>query len=241
MVVISILDRDVIRVVMPTFNEFYKRATGYEPYGYQVRIARDGLPSVVTAPTGTGKTGMILAWLWRRLYGPHPAQTPRRLVYALPQPSLADQVAGEARRWLANLGLIENVALHVVMGGRGETRGEWRENMHLPAIVVGTVDSLVSKALNRGYGIGRVIFPIDFALVTNGAHWVIDEIQLCPESTTTLRQLAAFAKTYGTAEPFGLTCMSASVPDGLLGTADNPAPTAQIRIEDEERTGELAI
>ena len=48
---------------MPTFNEFYKRATGYEPYGYQVRIARDGLPSVVTAPTGTGKTGMILAWL----------------------------------------------------------------------------------------------------------------------------------------------------------------------------------
>src|SRR5215813_1664559 len=135
MLAVSIVHRDVRRVVMPSFNEFYKLATGHEPYGYQARIARDGLPSLVTAPPGTGKTGLILAWLWRRLYGPHPAQTPRRLVYALPQRSLADQVAGEARRWLANLGLIENVALHVVMGGRGETRGEWREHIRLLPIV----------------------------------------------------------------------------------------------------------
>ena len=114
--------------------------------------------------------------------------------------------------------------------------------MHRPAIVVGTVDSLVSKALNRGYGIGRAIYPIDFALVTNGAHWVIDEIQLCPESTTTLRQLAAFARDLGTAEPFGLTCMSATVPESLLDTVDNPAPGPgeMLQIEPAERTGELA-
>jgi CRISPR-associated endonuclease/helicase Cas3 len=114
--------------------------------------------------------------------------------------------------------------------------------MDHPAIVVGTVDSLVSKALNRGYGIGRGIYPIDFALVTNGAHWVIDEIQLCPESTTTLRQLAAFAKEFRTAEPFGLTCMSATVPEGLLGTVDNPPPLPSdvLSIEPDERTGELA-
>ena len=225
---------------MPTFNEFYKRATGHEPYGYQARIARDGLPSVVRAPTGTGKTGVMLAWVWRRLHGPRPAGTPRRLVYALPQRSLADQVAAEARGWLANLGLTEEVALHVVMGGRGETQGEWRENMHLPAIMIGTVDSLVSKALNRGYGIGRAIFPIDFALVTNGAQWIIDEIRLCPESTTTLRQLAAFAAKLGTAEPFGVTCMSAAASDGLLTTVDNPAVGETVEILPGERTGELA-
>src|SRR5215468_2718052 len=200
--------RDVRRVVMPTFNELYERATGYEPYGYQARIARDGLPSVVEAPTGTGKSGIILAWLWRLLFA-DPGSTPRRLVYALPQRSRVDQVAGEAARWLANLGLADQVALHVVMGGAGESQGQWRLDMYKPAIVVGTVDSLVSKALNRGYGIGRASYPIDFALVTNGAHWVIDEIQLCPESTTTLRQLAGFAAKLGTAEPFGLTCLSA--------------------------------
>ena len=83
---------------MQAFDEFFREATGHVPYGYQVRIARGGLPAVVQAPTGTGKTGVILAWLWRRLYGPDRDGTPRRLVYALPQRSLVEQVAGEAER-----------------------------------------------------------------------------------------------------------------------------------------------
>jgi CRISPR-associated endonuclease/helicase Cas3 len=186
---------------------------------------------------------VILAWLWRRLHGPDQAGTPRRLIYALPQRSLVEQVAREAGRWLENLDLAEHVALHVVMGGEGRTQRQWRLDMHRPAIVVGTVDSLVSKALNRGYGIGRATYPIDFALVTSGAQWVIDEVQLCPESTTTLRQLAAFTAALGTAEPFALTCMSATIPENLLATVDNPAPGPQgvLGIEPSERTGELAI
>ncbi len=151
---------------MDTFREFFRKAAataarpdGYEPHGYQERIALEGLPAVVRAPTGTGKTGIILAWLWRRLNEVHRDNTPRRLVYALPQRSLVEQVAGEAGRWLANLELTGQVALHVVMGGAGESQRQWRLDMHKPAIVVGTVDSLVSKALNRGYGIGRASYP----------------------------------------------------------------------------------
>jgi CRISPR-associated endonuclease/helicase Cas3 len=227
------------------FDEFFRTATasteeteGGAPYGYQTRIARVGLPDVLLAPTGTGKTSIILAWLWRRLHG-DPEGTPRRLVYALPQPSLVEQVAWEVARWLENLGLSGEVALHVVMGGAGEWQ-PWREDMHRLAIVLGTADSLVSKALNRGYGIGRVIYPIDFALVTNGAHWVIDEVRLCPESTATLRQLAAFAGKYPVAEPFGLTCMSASDSRELLVTVDNPEIRRTVEILPEERAGELA-
>jgi len=223
-----------------SFEEFFRTATGKGPYGYQARLARDGLPAVVQAPTGAGKTGVILAWLWRRLREPTRQATPRRLVYALPQRSLVEQVAREAEGWLARLDLTGQVALHVVMGGRRGTERQWRVEMDKPAIVVGTVDSLVSKALNRGYGIARAMYPIDFALVTNGAHWIIDEVQLCPESTTTLRQLAAFAAAFGTAEPFGLTCMSATVPEGLLDTVDNPHDGETVRIEPTERTGELA-
>jgi len=74
------------------FSDFFRNATSCPPYGYQSRIARDGLPAVVQAPTGTGKTGVILAWLWRRLYGPDPDAMQRRLVYALPQRSLVEQV-----------------------------------------------------------------------------------------------------------------------------------------------------
>jgi CRISPR-associated endonuclease/helicase Cas3 len=227
---------------MRSFDSFFHAATGQSPYTYQERLARDGLPAVVRAPTGCGKTGVVLAWLWRRLYGPDPDSVPRRLIYALPQRSLVEQVAGQAGQWLANLGMADEVALHVVMGGTGETQRQWRLDMHRPAIVVGTVDSLVSKALNRGYGIARAAYPIDFALVANGAQWVIDEIQLCPESTTTLRQLAGFTKAFGTAEPYGLTCMSATVPAGLLDTVDNPAPGPGevVAIEPSERTGELA-
>ncbi len=203
-------------------------------------MARDGLPSVVQAPTGAGKTGIILAWLWRRLYA-DPEGTPRRLVYALPPQSLTEHVASEAARWLANLGLAGQVALHVPTGASGQSQRQWRLDMHKPAIVIGTADSLVSKALNRGYGIGTASFPIDYALVTNGAQWVIDEMRLCRESATTLRQLAAFANEFRTAEPFGLTCMSAAVPEGLLETVDNPVRGTVVGILPEERTSELAL
>src|SRR5579859_6534609 len=106
------------------FDRFFREATKAErgPYGYQERIASYGLPAVVQAPTGTGKTGIILAWLWRRLAEEHRTGTPRRLVYALPQRSLVEQVAGEVERWLARLGLTGEVTLHVVMGGRGESQ-----------------------------------------------------------------------------------------------------------------------
>jgi CRISPR-associated endonuclease/helicase Cas3 len=209
-----------------TFAELFRRATGSEPYGFQARIARDGLPELIAAPTGAGQTGVILAWLWRRLYGPDPGRPARRLIYALPQRSLTEQVSAEVRGWLANLGLTDEVSLHVAMGARWETEGEWRDDLHRPAIVIGTADALVSKALNRALGMSRAIFPIDFALVTNGAHWVIDEPGLSPQATTTMRQLAAFAAELGTAEPFALTCLST-------------ASKKPIQILDIERTGAL--
>jgi CRISPR-associated endonuclease/helicase Cas3 len=223
-----------------TFDALFREATGYPPYGYQARIARDGLPDVVQAPTGTGKTGVILAWLWRRLYGPDPAGTPRRLIYALPQRSLTDQLSGQVRGWLANLDLTEAVTLHVAMGARWESEGDWRDDPHKPAIVIGTSDVLVSAALVRSFAVSRAIAPIDFALVTNGAHWLIDEPQLSPQATTTLRQLAGFAARLGTAEPFGLTCLSAAPPDDLLATPDHPTSEKPIHIRDMERTGALA-
>lgn len=232
---------------MTSFGAFFELATGHQPYGYQARLAQDGLPAVVQAPTGSGKTAIILAWLWRRLHGPDPESTPRRLVFALPQRTLVEQVSREVDLWLGRLGLVDTVALHVVMGGAGGSQRAWRMDPDRPAIVVGTVDSLVSKALNRGYGISRATYPIDFALVTNGAHWVIDEIQLAPESTTTLRQLAAFATSstpgsWPTVEPFALTCMSATVSAELLTTVDNPMPSEDniMRIEPADRAGELA-
>src|SRR6185437_12390910 len=157
-----------VRHEVEEFGRFFQAATGSRPYGFQSRITRDGLPSVVQTPTGTGKTGIILAWLWRRLYA-DPSATPRRLVYALPPRSLTEHVASEVARWLANLGLADQVALHVPTGVSGQSQRQWRLDMHNPAIVIGTADTLVSKALNRGFGLGTASYPIDLALVTNSA------------------------------------------------------------------------
>jgi CRISPR-associated endonuclease/helicase Cas3 len=201
----------------PTFDQFCRAATGRLPGRPEAQLAASGLPAALQVPAGSAKTRVILAWLWRRLHGPAPvrAGTARRLIWALPQRSLLEPAAAEIRGWLASLELTGEVALHVVTGGRDEQAGDWREDMHLPAIVVGTTDTLAGKALNRGYGLSRTMFPIDFALTVNGAHWVIDEARLSPQSATTLRQLADFAGRAGTAEPFGLTLLSALPQPGL--------------------------
>ena len=83
---------------MKTFDALFREATGYRPYGYQARIARDGLPDVVQAPTGAGKTGVILAWLWRRLYGPDPGRHRAQADLRAAAGSLTEQVSGRGAR-----------------------------------------------------------------------------------------------------------------------------------------------
>jgi len=48
------------RMGMATFPEFFKTATGCEPYPYQTEFAtREELPSLVSVPTGCGKTAAV--------------------------------------------------------------------------------------------------------------------------------------------------------------------------------------
>lgn len=225
------------------FPTFFERATGSPPYAYQRRLAADGLPDVLEAPMGSGKTpALILAWLWRLVEAELEVQflTPRRLVFALPMRTLVDQVEVNVRVWLDNLGLQTDVLVNVVMGGRRSEEKQWRLAAHRPSITIGTIDSLASKALLRGYGTSRAVAPIDFALVTNGAHIVVDEIQLVPAATATLRQVAAFQRDFATAEPVGLTCSSATVDQRILDTVDNPvAGSRTVALTDDDRTGRL--
>jgi CRISPR-associated endonuclease/helicase Cas3 len=192
-----------------SFEEFFQVATGRGPHDDQRRLAADGLPGCGSVP-GASRSWVILAWLWRRLHGTGWVResTPRRLVYVLPQGSLVEPVAAEVARWLTGLGLDERVALQPSVS----PARQWRRDMHGPAIVIGTADVLVSKALNRGYGVGAIIAPIDFALVTNGAQWVFDEAALCPRSAATIGRLVAQAAEAGTAEPLAASFLSSAEP-----------------------------
>lgn len=175
------------------YSEFFATTFGgAEPFEYQRRLASEPWPSLVDVPTGLGKTAAVtLAWLYKRLQ--RDADTPRRLVYCLPMRVLVEQTCESIRQWLdASRPLFEARALpspelHVLMGG--QTRAEWVSNPEYPAIIVGTQDMLLSRALMRGYGMSRYAWPTHFALLHNDALWVFDEVQLMGPALTTSAQL----------------------------------------------------
>ena len=147
-----------LRRLTPTICAFhlgFSLATGGAPYPYQVRLAEgSSLPTLLKAPTGSGKTeAAVLAWLWR--WQEHAGEsihrkTPRRLVYCLPMRTLVEQTVGRVEGWISNLGLESQVGVVALMGG--EPRTQWYLHPEKPFIVVGTQDMLLSRALNRGYG-----------------------------------------------------------------------------------------
>jgi CRISPR-associated endonuclease/helicase Cas3 len=183
-------------------NQFYNRAFGtpVEPYPYQRRLAEDPTIDVLIAPTALGKTAAVtLGWAWRRLTFKEPG--PRRLVWCLPMRTLVEQTAREAARWMQGVAVDFEQAqqpvptVHILMGGRVES--DWRIHPEMPAILVGTQDMLLSRALMRGYGMSRFGWPIDFGLLHTDALWVFDEVQLMGAARATSTQLEAFRRMAG--------------------------------------------
>ena len=204
-----------------SFEEFFRQATGHRPYPYQRRFAEDpDLPHLVQAPTGAGKTATaILGWLYRRQE--RPAETPRRLVYCLPMRVLVEQSAVVAKGWIDNLKpeFPElDIDVHVLMGGV-ET-AKWALHPERPAVLIGTQDMLLSRALNRGYGASRFHWPIDFAWLNSDCLWVFDEPQLMGAGVGTSAQLAGLRQRLGTQGPCPSVWMSATLERTWLDTVD---------------------
>lgn len=224
---------------MVSFEEMAVAASGHAPYRWQGRVAREGLPELIAVETGAGKTaGAVLPWLWRRRMHPEAGvreATPHWLVFCLPLRVLVEQVEEQVRNWLDRLGLTEDVSLHVALGGREDGRNTWRLHPERDAIVLGTVDMLVSRALNRGYGASRFSWPIDYGLFNNGTHWVFDEVQLLGPALATGRQLQGLRAAFGTAMPTSSTWMSATVDLPAMQTVDNEVVDSLMSLTAEDR------
>ena len=160
-----------------TYTGFFKKATGFDPYPYQAKFVEGhGQSSLLRVPTGAGKTEtVILGWLYRRCERAD-SSAPRRLVYCLPMRTLVEQTMDRVEKWIENLELKDDVGVVTLMGG--EPRTSWYLYPEKPFVVVGTQDMLLSRALNRGYGMGYNMWPVEYGLLNNDCLWVMDEIQL---------------------------------------------------------------
>lgn len=193
-------------------------------------------------PTGAGKTAAaVLAWLYRRRF--HPDEqvreaTPRRLVYCLPMRVLVEQTLQAVRTWVRKLGLHAEVGVYQLMGGALEE--DWVRWPERDAVLVGTMNMLLSRALNRGYAAARSRWPLEFGLLNNDCLWVLDEVQLMGNGLATSAQLAAFRRSFGTARPCPSLWMSATVDESWLATVDHRAPASALTLTDADRSGPLS-
>lgn len=211
---------------MGVFEGFFQAITGHQPYLYQVRLAGSAWPRGIESPTGTGKTAaVVLAWLWKRLNGSMPGDhTPRRLVYALPMRSLTEQVYGDVTEWLEKAeSLMSRPMPRCYLLEGGEDEAPWYETPEAEAILVGTVDMLLSRALWRGYGQSRYMWPVSAGLLNNDTLWVFDEVQMLGSALETSAQLEGLRSRLGTAVPTRSLWMSAIPCWDRLETVDHDA------------------
>ncbi|MHB1551409.1 MAG: type I-G CRISPR-associated helicase/endonuclease Cas3g [Vulcanimicrobiaceae bacterium] len=200
------------------YAEYFRAATTFDPYPYQQRLA-ERAPDFLKVETGLGKTeALVLGWDWRRR---HDAATPRRLIYTLPMRSLVEQTVTRlkaCRERLARAGINDFPQVDTVMGGDiGEF---WFREPETPAIVVGTQDMLLSRALNRGYGMSRFRWPMTFGAINNDVYWVIDEVQLQGIGAVTAAQIQAFRDRLGCFGTSVTTFASATLDTSWLETAE---------------------
>jgi CRISPR-associated endonuclease/helicase Cas3 len=208
------------------YRSFFQNAMGFAPFPYQVRLGEAGLPDRLVVPTGFGKTeAAVLAWVWRRLACPDlsiRANTPSRLIYCLPMRVLVEQTVARLRAALERLrasgSLVAVPEVHALLGGAVEP--EWEGQPDKAVILVGTQDQLLSRALNRGYGMSRYLWPVHFALLNNDCQWVLDEVQLMGVGLSTTVQLQAFRESLGAFGAAKSMWMSATLDAGRLDTVD---------------------
>ena len=112
---------------------------------------------------------------------------------------LVEQTESEVRSVLQRLGVLWDggegthdgkVGVHLLMGGANA--GRWHLYPECDAVLIGTQDMLLSRALNHGYASPRGRWPMEFGLLNHDALWVMDEVQLMGVGLATSGQLQVF-------------------------------------------------
>ncbi len=128
--------------------------------------------------------------------------------------------------------------LGAVLGARRHE--DWRTSPELPQVIIGTIDMLLSRALNRGYAESRFAWPIAFGMLHNDCRWVFDEVQLMGPARATSAQLDGLRRKLGTSAPCETVWVSATVDEEALRTVDRPELGTTLALPASDREGSLA-
>jgi CRISPR-associated endonuclease/helicase Cas3 len=212
------------------YSSWFEAHAGHLPHPWQAELgaAADCQDRLIRVPTGLGKTlGVLAAWSYHRLVRRDPAW-PRRLVLCLPMRVLVEQTEAAVREWLERLGRLwtqvserpgdGEVGVHLLLGGAAAR--DWHLFPEHEAVLVGTQDMLLSRALNRGYGSPRARWPMEHALLRQDALWVLDEVQLMDVGLRTSVQLQAFHRAESKIRPRVCWWMSATLQPTWLDSVD---------------------
>ncbi|MDD4649762.1 MAG: CRISPR-associated helicase Cas3', partial [Desulfoplanes sp.] len=239
-----------------SYTEWFKTLTGFAPHAWQADIgnAQDCINRLTRIPTGFGKSaGVSGAWIYNRIIR-HDPTWPRRLVWMLPMRVLVEQTMRDMQKALQTQNLIWDgqephsgkTGIHILMGGEDAT--DWRLYPEENAILIGTQDMLLSRALNRGYGAARGRWPMEYALLNTDCLWVMDEVQLMDVALITSVQLQAFrnddAKAEKTFRPCKTWWMSATLRPEWMDSVDSHADLKELKndmltLPEKDRTGTL--
>lgn len=240
---------------MSRFAQWFCQTTTHAegPWPWQQILAEEGEGDcrnrLLRIPTGLGKTeGVLAAWAWHRLVrNDNDDDWPRRLVWCLPMRVLVEQTVEVARQLLERVAAASptprvSASVYQLMGG-ADTE-DWHLYPERPAVLVGTQDMLLSRALNRGYAASRGRWPMDYGLLNHDCLWIMDEVQLMDVGLATSVQLQAFRREDdGKAlRPCRTWWMSATLQPEWLATADSQdwLPDVQSRMQiipPKDRTG----
>lgn len=250
---------------MAVFDQFLAEITGHpdahcsQPWQGELAKPASCGNRLIRIPTGFGKTlGVLSAWAWHRV-GNKNEDWPRRLVWCLPTRVLVEQTEREVGSALERLGLLWNgedshegkVGVHLIMGGADA--GRWHLYPESDAVLIGTQDMLLSRAMNRGYASPRARWPMEFGLLNQDALWVMDEAQLMDVGLATSGQLQAFREEDRSANKTLRPCftwwMSATLQPSWLEKEKGKSPDTAVlteglgrnthRIQPADRSGKL--
>lgn len=205
---------------------FFASASGFSPLPFQLAWMEEPAAPIRTmeAPTGLGKTlATLVGWLWERQQ--RPATTPRRLVYQLPLRALTDQIAAECRAVITRLGA--TVPVFVLRGGQIDN--DYVDALAAEAVIVGTLDQVVSRQLMRGYCCSRWSWPRHFAALNVDVRVVVDETQLQGAAVRTAIRLQHFHQEFGGPAPRDLILCSATLDPTIL-----PPSTPRFGLGDDD-------